>query len=273
MGYPVIRYPGNRDTRQLSADVWGGALEKFASGGPDFGSAYFEDFKDNKFANTTDASSVGGWFIQDLAAGGTSESFAAINGKHGKQRLSAATGTAHFGIRAHLGAAATTGADVLLTAGNKFVFEILADLDSAGGVYFIGLTEAIAEFLSATSGLPTDSDYIGFHYDGTDLKFVVRNDNAGGTASETTITVLTSANIPTGEVNLAFAVNEDQTVAVAVNGARVAQDTLDTISADDIPIELLCPSIDIGRGAGSDTTVQVDIDYIATFLQDFNTIR
>lgn len=274
MSYPIPRIATSTVQRLHSPELWRNALEKFDE--PSVAQYYFDDFVTNQFANTSDASSAGGWYIQDGAAGGTSESFIATNGPNGIQTLSAATGTAHFSIEAHRGPAATTGATVNLpshaSAGKgAVVFEARVSLTAAHAT-FVGLTEAIAVFLDATSDVPTDSDYIGFYKEAAgDLLFVNANDNDGGTAVSSSKTILAAADVPTGYTKLGFRVNADQTVEIFVNGSRVRTDTSDVpivVATTSLPIETLVERFVVGRGGGAATTVSLPIDWVATYVEE-----
>lgn len=276
MSYPVARITRAADDvdRGLTAALWRNALNRFADTDATLGHFYFEDFVKTLFANTTDASAQHGWFVQDAAAGGTTESFLSANHPDGVVVLSAATGTAQFGIEAHRGQNATTAGTVTLptaTSDSKgeVVYETRVDLDDADAC-FVGLTEPIVEFLSSTSTLPDDSDYIGFYRTAAgDLQFVVRNDNDGGTAVESNHTIIAAVGIASGYNKLGFRVNADNTVEIYVNDVKYTQDTSGaTISVPStaLPVEKLTQKYAITRGDGDSTTVDLPIDYVATFV-------
>ena len=274
MSYPVARYQiADADSRRPQACVWGDALEKFYQVGE---GVLFEDDFVTVVHNTTDASSADGkWFIQDAAAGGTSESLIGKEGYGGLATLSAATGTAHFGIEMQRASAATVGAFVetpgsTTDAKGIVVFEARLTID-VSELQFVGLTECIANFLGATSALPDDSDYIGFYKTaGGNLTFVSRNDNAAGTAVEFNSTSLIDSGDLTdgGTYRLGFRVNQDGTVEVGVNDTHyVALDSTSGKRCDltAIPEEALTARICLGRGGGADTTVGSDIDYVRVY--------
>jgi hypothetical protein len=273
----TVRYPVRAEDlgREKSASLWRNSLEKYAdqaSGDPEIGAFYYDDFGKPR-SNTTDASKDEGWFIQDAEAGGTVESFASIASPDGVARLSADTGTDHFGIEAHRGATATSVGRVNLPTHatdprGRVVYETRVKL-AASDQYFIGLTEPIVEFLSTTSTLPADSDYIGFfRSDAGVLKFVTATDNDGATAVTDEATILTAAEVDalTDYVKLGFAVNPDSSVEIFVNGVsyHVLAATINPLA---LPIEALTEKYATTRGATGDLDdVALDIDWVATFV-------
>lgn len=274
----TVRYPVRAADlgREKSAALWRQSLEKYAdqaSGDPEVGAFYYDDFGKPR-VNTTSASVNEGWFTQIAVAGAaTSPNFSSEPSPDGVARLSATTGTDHFGIEAHRGASATTLGRVNLPthgtdARGRVVYETRVKL-AGSDQYFIGLTEPIVNFLSATSGLPTTSDYIGFYrVDKGVLKFVVGNDNNGGTAVTDEATILTAAEVDakTGFVKLGFAVNPDKSVEIFVDG--VSKHVLaDGILSTALPIEALTEKYATTRGATGDLAdVKLDIDWVATFV-------
>lgn len=267
-----VRYTPATPGREKTANLWAKALEAYAVD-PSVGSYDFDDFL-TPISIATDATGSQGWFVQDAAAGGTVELFESLVGPDGIVRLGATTGTDHFGIEVHRGMTATGTGQVNLPTHStdprgRVIFEARVDLSGSDN-YFIGLTEPIVEFLSATGTLPTSSDYIGFYRaDSGDLKFVCANDNAGGTAVTDEATILADAAITalTDYIKLGFAVNRDSTVDIYVNG--VSYHTLArTISSLALPIESLTKKLSTTRGATGDlATVAIDMDWIGTFVE------
>lgn len=259
--------------RGLTAALWRQSLAKYASLDPRYGSRPIADpdFHRNAPAGSDAAVNVG-WFVQDAAAGGTSESFASTASPDGVRTLSAATGTDHFGIEAHYGATATSKGCVNLPTHSsdprgRVVFETRVDFDASDN-FFIGLTEPIVEFLSATGALPADSDYIGFsRTDAGDLLFVCANDNAGGTAVTDSATILAAASVPTGFAKVGFAVNVDNSVDITVNGVDYRADAK-SINSLALPIESLTAKYATTRGATGDlATVSLVIDSCDVFVE------
>lgn len=272
---PRYARTGTDNGRNKTASLWQGSLDNYVPGNPNYGLLIDDDFKTPR-VNTSDASHELGWFIQDAAAGGTSESFITTNHPDGEANLSAATGTDHFGIEAHYGASATTQGVVSLPTATsnsrgRVVYETRINIKNMDN-FFIGLTEPIVEFLSATGTLPTNSDYIGFYRaDGGALVFSVANDNSGGTAVTDTFTVQTQAQMVALEdassnyVKLGFAVNPDNSVEVVFNGTYYSHNTVD-ISSTALPIEALTAKYAVTRGATDDlTAVSFVIDWISVF--------
>lgn len=263
-------YDAASTARDLTAAVWKNTLRSYDN--PSFGSkVIWTDFTEPFDGNTSDATATSGWFIQDATAGGTNESMVETASPDGVVTLSATTGTDWFGIEAHYGDSATTrGCVSLITATTnargRVCYETRVDLNNLD-TFFIGLTEPIVEFLGATGALPTSSDYIGFYRtdDGV-LKFVMANDNNGGTAVTDEITLLTAAQANALDASsgnwarLAFAVNKDRSIDVAFNGVsyRSLAQTLDPLA---LPIEALTAKYAALRGATGDrATVSLPID-------------
>lgn len=256
--------------RGLDPAIWGPrTVRDYHSDDPKFGIRIRDDFTTER-TNTTDASAEDHWWIQDAAAGGTSESFVSTASGDGVATLSADTGTAHFGIEAWY-AKSAAGVATLPTgkhrtaasARGRLNFQTRVDLDDAD-VFFIGLTEGGAEFLSATSTLPDGVDYAGFFYDGSTLKFETRNDNNGGTDVEGSYTITDS--IQTGWNNLAFAIDKDGQVHISFNGQYYGP-AKNSLSATATPVEFLLPRYCITRGSGSSTAVDLPIDSIDIFVE------
>ena len=275
MSYPIVRFPGTTASRGPSAELWRNALDRLTDADSTIGLSYFTDFNKEILSTTSDAAAHGDWFIQDMAAGGTSESLQTGGDSIGVATLSAATGTAHFGIEMWKARTAAGPANICLpthstTGYGDVIFEARCDLDDADAM-FVGLTEGGAEFLSATSTLPDDEDYIGFYRTAAgDLQFVVRNDNNAGTAVEDNTTIIAAASIASGYNKLGFRVNVDQTVEIWVNETQYKVDTSGatiTVATTALPIESLLTRFAIGRGAGSSTTVDLPIDFVGYHVE------
>lgn len=268
--------------RGLMASLWRQSLAAYVSGNPQYGVRISDDFTTPIVANTTDASLTAAgfqWWLQDSAAGGTSESLVSGTNADGHAILSATTGTDHFGISMHYGTTAVTQGVVALpthaTAAarrGRVVFQTRVDLGTLD-TFFIGLTEPIVDFLSSVSALPTTSDYIGFYrYDDGALTFVTANDNNGGTAVIDSATILTAAEMATAEaittfMNIGFAVNKDGSVDIVVNGKWYGS-AGKSISSLALPIEYLTPKYETTRGpTGDKATVSLTIDDIHVFIE------
>lgn len=284
MSVPLYDLVTPNTGRGLTASLWQQSLQRYVSNDPRYGIRIQDDFTATR-TNTTDASHELNWFLQDANAGGTSESFisgAAADGTaavpDGVAILSVTTGTDEHGIEVHYGATSTTQGIIALPTHStdprgRVVYETRVDLNVVDQ-FFIGLTEPIVEFLSATSTLPTNSDYIGFYrLDGGILQFVTGNDNNGGTAVIDSANLITAAAMDTLEAGddnffkMGFAVNDDDTVDIVVNG--VWYGTLaKTINSLALPIELLTPKYAITRGTtGNLATLDLPIDTLDVFVQ------
>ena len=269
-----------RTGRGLSP-IWRNALQAFSKNDPTFGVLVInEDFTGRFVTNATDASEANGWFIQDAAAGGTVENLSLVAGNpDGVALLSATTGTDHFGIEAHWGTTSTSQGVVTFNGATTYargdvVYEARVDATDQKQ-FFVGLTEPIVDFLGATSGLPANSDYIGFfRSDGGGLQFVLANDNNGGTAVSDTYTIKTAAEMDALEnasvdnnwLNLAFRVNKDDSIELSVNDEwyGISKNALNPLA---IPIEALTPKFGAYRGATDDqATVELYVDYVHVFV-------
>lgn len=268
-----VRYTPATAGREKTAGLWANSLEAYESD-PSIGQYKFEDFEVYR-ANTTDASAVLDWFIQDATAGGTVENFTSIAGVDGLITLSADTGTDWFGIEAHRGGTSTTLATIVLPshstlARGDVVVEYYIKIDDCDH-WFLGLSEPIVEFLGATGALPTNSDYIGFfREDGGIVYFVSANDNAGGTGVVNKIAILTAAQATTlqaaGYFKIGFRANRDLGVSVFVENVSKHVE-IATFDTDGLPIETLTHKIALLRGAtGDNTTVAATVDWVAEFI-------
>jgi hypothetical protein len=269
--------------RGLMADLWQQSLQAYVANDPGYGSRITDDFKLPR-TNATDASHNLGWWMENAAAGGTVNSFTSTAGSDGIATLQATTGTDHFGneihygdsVASYVGAVATPLHGTAAARRGRVVYQTRVDMGTtavgAGPLdqYFIGLTEPIKEFLGATSVLPTTSDYIGFYrFNSGTVKFVVGNDNNGGTA------VIDEISIPSGIIvdgfNIfGFAINPvgngQVSYDVVVNNIWLGAlaKTLDPLAC---PIEYLTPKYAATRGVtGARATVSMPIDSIDLFV-------
>lgn len=286
--YPIVRIEPTTQGRERSTALWRNALDKYAAD-PQLGILYEEDFTKphvGVIATTTD-----GWcFTEDGVAGATSELFYTTGAAGGVASLAATAGADYRGVKIQAGSliAGATGEGITLPTAttdskSECIFECRVKLDiSAGGndTLFAGLAEhtATVKTLGAASALPDDSDYIGFYrVDAGDLQFVVRNDNAGGTAVEYNVDVLAAATIAASYedawVKLGFRVNADSSVEIYIDGAKVTKETAGStkiaVTTTSLPEEALCRTVSVGRGATADNaTVGVLIDRIDCYVSE-----
>lgn len=257
--------------RAVSADLWRNLRDKFILGGDDaqLGVAEFYDFV-HLSPNTTDASTLEGWKLQDAAAGGTNESFVSAADPDGIGVVSATTGTDWFGISiARINKNINLASHGTNPRGDS-AFGYRLSLDAVD-TYFVGLGEETEEFLSTTGTLPTDTDYIGFYrLDGGNLLFVAANDNNGGTAVLYSVIVMLAADIPDASAEftkLEWRVNKDLTVEISVGGTIRKLDTSGNpilVNPLALPIETLTTIVETQRGATGDlATVDIPIDWYA----------
>lgn len=281
MSYPSVRISTNDPGREHSADLWRGILEKYAAD-PELGFYYGDDCQLARAAAAVAGAVLpdSQWWFAAGAAGGTGSVASVAGYPEGLMRVSATTGTDHFGFELHKGLTATTLGRIPLPthatlARGTVVTEARID-GSLTGTFFIGLAEAIANVLSATGTLPTDSDYIGiYRLNGGDVQLVSANDNAGGTAVTDAVTIMSDADfsalVTAGDpIKFGIRVNADNTVEVAINGSRIRATTAGVpleINALALPIESLTERVAVLRGADTDeATLEVDVDYFDTFV-------
>jgi hypothetical protein len=252
--------------RGLDAAVWQLALSDYVSNNPLYGTRFSDDFVETLvgLTGTVAATIDRKWTVRDAAAAGGTYAFANSVLVDGVGELSSTGTTNHFGVEAQ-GAGFFALPTHTTTPRGRLCFQARVDFDTADTV-FVGLAENQANFLSATSALPTDSDYVGFYTDdnGATLSFVCANDNAGGTAVTDTFT------IPAGDIsaagtynNLAFSVDIDSNVIISVNGNVYAklQAEIDPLA---LPIESLAVRLAATAGGGT-TAPEINIDRVDVF--------
>lgn len=266
MAYPIARIEPTTQGRERSVALWRNELDKYDAD-PSLGVLRADDFT-RPLVGAIDAFAGGWWFSECAAAGADTEVFATNGDANGEFSLSAATDTDHEGVKMQAGPSATVPEGIVLptaTTDSKstVVFEWKGQLDdSVNDTLFIGLAEqvAVAGLLSATSVLTDAEDYIGFYrLDDGDLQFVVRNDNAGGTAVEYNVDVVAAADIDDTagtQTKLGFRVNHDNSVEIYVNGTQVKVESdagaTIAVTSTSLPIEPLSRTIAVARGATGD---------------------
>lgn len=263
---PLYDLTTNATGRHLMAALWQSSLFGHVLSDPSLGVLIRDDF--TKYRNPTGTTSPAvaeGWSVADSAAAGGTYSFATVAGPYGIAELNSTGTTNHFGAEAQYLPAMVCTSKHATTPKNRVVFQTRFDAGDADTI-FIGLSESGDNFLSATSTLPADSDYIGFYStdNGATWTFVSHNDNAAGTA------VTDSFTIPAGTYgsdynNFGFAVNKDGSVEVVVNDNYLA--TLSAgIRSTAVPIETLTIRKSATAGGGSTApTVSFDDTWCAVF--------
>ena len=259
-------------TRGLTSDVWRQSLEKYASLDPAFGTRFSDDFVENVvgIGGTTSATENSKWSAIEAATTGGTYDVDNVAGEPDGAATFNSTGTSnHQGIEA-TGAAYANLATHSTDARGRVVFEARVDFSTADTV-FVGLTEAISQFLSTTSALPTNSDYIGFYTDdgGATLSLVCANDNAGGTAVTDSYAIPTADLAASGYQRVAFAVNRDKSVDVAVNGVYYGK-LKNGIRSTALPIESLAPRVAATAGGGT-TAPAILVDTVDMFVESITT--
>lgn len=270
MSYPrtnfLVTDTGAVDTgRSLSAQLWQDSLTGFGGNSPDLGRFEIEDF--DAFENQSDATSANGWWLQDAGAA-TAENFSSINSSIGEVVLSGTTGTDHDGVEAHSGGTATTGGK-FTTFGHATLarglvgYEVRLDPANAA-IFFAGWGEPGANFLSATSALPT-TDYCGF-FRATltgDITFVARK----GSNTDSAV-VQTTAALVAGHNKYGFTIDPAGVVRLTANGVYQSASSL-SIATNALPAEVLCNQFSTMNGTESEpATVALTVDWLATLISD-----
>lgn len=287
MAYPIVRIDPTTPGRERSPALWRGALDKYDAD-PLLGTLRADNFEKALVAAIDDFE-AGWWFSECAAAGADTEVFATNAHPDGRFSLSAATDTDHEGVKMQGGLSATVGEGIVLpthataaTARGDVIFEWRGLLDKdTMDTYVIGLFEqaAVAGVLGATSLLLDTVDYIGFYrIDRGDLQFVVRNDNAGGTAVEYNVDVLSAATLLAdyeGEMTkLGFRVNADSTCEIYINGTRIWYSSEATpvkiaVTATSLPEVALSRTMGVARGAtGDNDPCTVVTDWVDCYVQN-----
>jgi hypothetical protein len=287
MAYPIVRIDPTTATRERSPALWNNALDNYADD-KGVGVLRADDFEKG-IVGAVDDWEAGWWFSEAGAAGAASESFATNGEKYGEFVAGATTDTDHEGIKMQGGASASISEGIVLPThataakrSNSVYFEarVYMDLD-ANDTMIVGLFEpdTVGGVLGATSLLLDDVDYIGFYrVDAGDLQFVVRNDNAGGTAVEYNVDVLSSTTIAASYddtwVKLGFRVNSDSTCQIYIDGVEVKYSSETTpvkiaVTSTSLPEVELSRTLVAARGATADNgTVAIKCDWIDCFVQD-----
>lgn len=282
MSYPIVRIDPTTAGRERSPSLWRGALEKY-SADRSLGVLRSDDFTEPRTHGAV-ATKHKGWFLaEEGTTGATSEGFATDDDPNGVAVLVGTTGADFMGVQAHAGESATQVENIVLptaTADSKsgVIFEARVYLNTAeNDTLFVGLAEAGSTVLTATNLLTAAADYIGFYrLDGGDLLFVSRNDNAGGTAVESSQVIKTSAQVAAGYedafVKVGFRVNNDNSVEVTLDGVRIRKDSSNavvTVAETALPIEKLSRKLAACRGVTLDNaTVQVQCDWVDCYVAE-----
>ena len=284
MSYPQTRLSVSGLTRARNADAWGNLLEAYVND-PTVGT--LRSLDTTKPRTQAVATALEGYFVaEDDVAGATAELFAtailpAINSGDGIYTLGATTGTDDNGVKVQAAAAATSlGEEIRLPSDivddrGDVVFEAQVYLDDASvDQFFIGLAVNAAVVL-ASGLIGAAQSVIGFNRtDKGALKFVARNDNAGGTAVSYTADVKTAASLATaGWHSLAFRHCKDDTVKVYVDGVRIRADVTTgaalNVTQTALPEVAVVRTISLSRGATADlAAVLLPIRKFECFVQE-----
>lgn len=264
---PLYDLTPNATGRHLMAALWQTVLFGHVNSDPSLGVLIRDDF--TKYRNptgTTSPSVAEGWSVADSAAAGGTYSFTSVAGPGGLAELNSTGTTNHFGAEAqYLPAMICTGKHSTTPKG-RVTLQVRFDPGDADTI-FIGLSEAGDNFLSATSTLPTDSDYIGFYStdNGVSWTFVSHNDNNAGTAVTDSFTV-PAAMFGSDYNNFGFAINKDGSVEVVVNDNYLAALSAG-IRSTAVPIETLTVRLSATAGGGT-TAPTVTFDDILCVALD-----
>ena len=248
----------------LTAALWQQSLQRYVSENPEYGVRLKDDFTDYVLATGTTGASVSrGYSAVDSAAAGGTYTVATQNGPDGSLSVASDGTTNHFGVEVQRSPAVVTTPLHATTASRRgrVVFEASVDFSTADTA-FVGLTEAGANFLSATSTLPSTSDYVGFYTadNGTTVVFHCVNDNDGNTAVAQSYDV--SAHVQsTGYNKLGFALNKDGSIEICVNGVWIPKSVHAIPSSTCFPIETLTVRFSATAGGGTTAPAILVRDY------------
>lgn len=263
--YPQTRVSIGSANRNRTPDCWRGALEAYLND-PTLGKLCSTDFTKAR-VQVVDSFLDGLWVAEDDVAGATAEAFntavtPAANAGDGVATLAGTTGTDNQAVKAQAAAGATTlpeyirlPSDIVDPRGDV-IFEASAYIDNAAAdQFFLGLAVNAAAVL-ASGVIEGAQSVIGFlRTDAGALKFVARNDNAGGTAVSYSVDVaLATAFTTAGWHNFAFRVNKDQTVEVFVDDVKIVRDvttptTKVAVTQTSLPEVGVVRTAVVGRGA------------------------
>jgi len=261
MAYPIARIDPTTAGDGRSPALWRNALDRYAA------DTLLGNLRESRFekaiSGVVDEGHGGWWFSECAAAGVTGELLGTNIHPDGEFTLQATSGTDHFGVKMQGGSSATVGEGIVTpqhataaTRRGDVIFEHRFLVEAANQDTLVtGLFEqaAVSGVLGATSLLLDTVDYIGFYKinDG-DLQFVVRNDNAGGTAVEYNVDVMTAAAFLAldGEyLKLGLRINRNSTVEIFINGVAVKY------SSETTPVKIVVPTtslpeVDLSRTIG-----------------------
>jgi hypothetical protein len=254
--------------RGLTGALWQQSLQKYVSADPRWGVRVQDDFvvPPRGVTGDTSATADGNWSAIESATTGGTYTLSQAAGPDGIGRLNSTGTSNHQGIEVQGPAVVTLPTHkTAATKRGEVVFECRFDKSDADTI-FIGLSEAGAAFLSATSTLPEDSDYIGFYStdNGASWSFVCANDNEGNTAVTDSFTIPSAAVQSSGFQKFGFRVNTDSSVEVVINGNWYGKQTNGIVSTA-LPIETLVPRLTATAGGGT-TAPTLDIDCIDVFV-------
>lgn len=266
MSYPETRVSIGSATRRRTADCWRGLLEVFNTD-PISGKLQATNTQKARLQGTVDTFVDGLWLAEDDVAGATAESCStgvlpAADRADGIVSLNATTGSDNRGVKVQAAGGATTLPEIISLPTDAtdprgdVAFEFRGYFDNtAVDQWFVGLAVNAAAVL-ASGVLEGAQSAIGFlRTDAGKIQFVVRNDNAGGTAVAYSADVSSVASFATaGWHNLAFRVNKDFTCEVYVDDVKIV---LDITTGTKIK-----PTV--GGGAGSATTAYPIVGVVRT---------
>lgn len=253
--------------RGLSAPLWRNILGAYVSNDPQFGVRFTDDFIrriSSAVSGTTSATAELFWSAADAAAAGGTYSLVIVENPDGHARLGSTGTTNHFGVEAQGPPMVALPTHTTLARG-AVVYEARLDFEDADTV-FAGLSEAGDNFLSSSSALPSDSDYLGYYTadNGTTVVFHAHNDNAGATASSASYTIPASLLASSGFNKLGFRVNTDSSLELCVNGQWIPA-SVHGITSASLPIETLVPRLSATAGGGT-TAPNILVDRVDVFV-------
>lgn len=263
--------------RGFTAALWHQSLDGYASNNPAFGVRFREDFLDDRAANTTVNTAVGGWYMDDVGTLSAASITHSATNPDGSIIVSGTPDGASEGVYIKKGEANATGETINLPTHatsslrrGKVIAEVRVVSRSvtgatAGRAYFYGLQTNTATVSPITAGGASmvNVGHIGFWVNLTgDLVFTCKS-AVGGTADSATI--IAGADLPTGVLKCGWAVNENGSVEIVVNGVRydAAAKTIDSAA---LPTTSLCRVIAVDNGANTSVAGTTEVDSFDVYV-------
>lgn len=282
MAYPIVRIDPDTAGRERSPALWRNVLEKYDAD-RSLGVLRSDDFRQPVPVTAVDALTVNGWWTSDCGLAGADTELHSTVGSHpdGHFTLSAATATDFEGTKMQAGQSATVGEGVVLPTAttnpkSTVVFEWRGELlATKNSTLFIGLAEQVAVtglLTAAANAITATCDLVGFYrLDDGNLLFVVQE---GTGAVVYSVPIVLAADVPNTadlQTKLGFRVNNDSTVEVFVNGARIRKTTAGAtlaVTTTALPLGPLSRTIAAAAGDDGITPSVIVSDYCDVYVAE-----